>query len=222
MFGLTGNSNGIEAKLLWSVHGEECGLSFPAGVAIHPSGKWLAVANRMHNGITLYRTSDSGDQFDATPFQSITDEDLSTHGLAAPHGLDFSPDGKFLIVANKRFYETEHPKGHSALSMFNWRTEPDSGLDLHPSFIVPYGRAQLHLVAFHPSGEMLAVANQRAGVDVFKWLPEQEMMDKQDTISLLQIGDGAKGVAFTREGDQIAVTTGLNEVLFFDLVSGIG
>jgi len=235
---LDGNSNEIEAKPLWSVRGEDCGLSFPAGVAIHPSGKWLAVANRARNGITLYRNSGSSGQFDSTPFQIITVEDLSIHGLAAPHGLDFSPDGKSLIVTHKRFFKTEHPKGDSGLSIFKWRTEPNFGLDPHPSFIFPYGLSSLHHVAFHPSGNIVAVSISRAGVDVFDWLPEQEAMSKRDAISFFRIGEGPegrvgegpkgrvgegpKGVAFTREGEQIAVTTNLNEVLFFDLVAGSG
>jgi len=216
------NSNGIEAKRLWSVCGEECGLNFPVAVAIHPSGKWLAVANRVRKGITLYRNSGSSGQFDSTPFQIITEEDLSNHGLAAPQGLDFSPNGKSLIVVHKRFFKTMHPKGESGLSIFKWRTETDFGLDPHPSFILPYGSSLLHQVAFHPSDDIVAVSIEKAGVDVFNWLPEQETMSKLDTLSIFKIGKGAKGLAFTREGEQLVITTELNEVLFFDLVAGNG
>ena len=47
-------------------------------------------------------------------------------------------------------------------------------------------------------------------------------MNKLDTLSIFKIGKGAKGIAFTKEGGQLAVTTELNEVLFFDLVTGNG
>ena len=217
---LNRNSNGIEAKMLGSFRGEQYGLSFPAGVAFHPSGQYLAVANRMRNGIALCRRLGSTGPFDSTPFQFITDEDLCVHGLAAPHGVDFSPDGMSLLVAHKRFFKAEHPQGESALSVFRCRTVPDFGLDPHPSFISLSGRTACHHVSFHPSGDIVAVANEAAGVDVYNWLPEQATMRKRDTISVVQIADGAKGVAFTREGRQVAVTTELDEVLFFDLVAG--
>jgi len=216
------NLKDIEAKLIWSAHGKEYELSFPAGVAIHPSGKWLAVANRKRTGITLYRNSGLDGQFDSIPFQIITDEDLSIHDLAAPHGLDFSPDGKSLIVAHGRFFKTKDPKGESGLAIFKCRNDPNLGLDPHPKFIFPYGQSPLHSVAFHPSGGLVAVTNSEAEVDVFDWLPEHKTMKKRDSISFFRIGQGPKGVAFTRDGDQIAVTTVLNEVLFFDVVARRG
>jgi len=210
------NSSAIEGSLLWYIRGQECGLSFPAGVAIHPSGDYLAVANRMYTGITLYGTSNG--QFDSTPIQTITEEALSIYGLASPHGLDFSPDGTSLIVTHKRFYKAEHPKGDSGLSIFKWRTSSEPGINTKPTFIFPYGRSPLHLVAFHPSGKIVAVSNETEGVDVLNWQAAQGQMTKLDTISLFRVGTGAKGVAFTRDGKQIAVTTDLNEVLFFDVV----
>jgi DNA-binding beta-propeller fold protein YncE len=214
-----GDSKEPAAKLLWAVRGEEFGLNFPASVAIHPSGRYLAVANRERNGITLYRGSGSNGQFDSTPFQMIaTETDFQNHGLGAPHGVDFSPNGESLIVTHKRFWKSEYQKGESGVSMFRCRPEPELGLEPDPSFILPCGRSALHLAAFHPSGEVVAVSNSMHGVDVYSWQPEQRAMSKLDSLPIYRVREGAKGVAFTRDGGQLVVTTDLHEVLFFDLV----
>ena len=46
----------FELKPSWVMRGEESGLGFPAGVAFHPTGKFIAVANRQSgSSIALYR-----------------------------------------------------------------------------------------------------------------------------------------------------------------------
>ncbi|MCH8247814.1 MAG: beta-propeller fold lactonase family protein [Bacteroidetes bacterium] len=211
-----------EPKLIWSAHGDACGLSFPAGVAFHPSGEWLAVANRLGTGISMYRSSDASGHFESTPFQSISDEDLSSHDLAAPHGLDFSPDGQFLIVVHGRFYKNPNPKGDSGLAIFTCRDTPDFGLDIEPRFVFPYGQHHPHSVAFHRSERTVVVTDCNSGVDMFDWLPDKKQLNKRDSFSVYKIGEGPKGVAYTPDGGQLAVTTALDEVLFFDVDSDTG
>jgi len=212
-----GKSDAVDSKPLYSVTGEKHGLCYPAGVAIHPCGEWLAVANRLRVGISLYRISGINGQFESSPFQFITEEELSIHELAAPHGLDFSPDGKSLIVVHNRFAMNKNSKGESGIAVFQCRNNTNSGLNPNPSFIYPYGCTRLHSVAVHPSGCIVAVSNSLAGVDLFDWLPEQSIMSKRDTFSFFRHEEGPKGVAFTSDGKQLAVTTALDEVLFFDL-----
>jgi len=210
----------FEAKPSWIMRGEESGLGFPAGIAFHPTGEWLAVANRKNgSGITLYRrhSSSGGRNFDSTPFQSITEEELLKHGLAAPHGLDFSPDGKSLIVTHKQFFKTERPQGESGVSIFQWKAKPDVGLDSTPTYTLPYGGSCAHSVAFHPSGEIFAITSEFSGVEVYQWRPTTKFISQIDTISIFRgrQSESSKGVAFTSDGEQLAVTTMLDEVLFF-------
>ena len=210
----------FELKPSWVIRGEESGLGFPAGVAFHPTGKFLAVANRQSgSSIALYRRHGlSGDrEFDSTPFQSITEQELLKHGLAAPHGLDFSPDGKSLIVTHKRFLKTERPEGESGVSIFPCKAKPDIGLDSAPSCTMRIGGSCVHSVAFHPSGEFFAITKERLGVEVFKWRPTTKSISQIESIRIFRAGhgQGAKGLAFTSDGAQLAVTTTLDEVLFF-------
>ena len=208
----------IRTEALWSIQGDEHGLSYPASVAIDPSGQWLAVANRRKHGITLYRSTGVGGQFVPTPCQSITDEELAQHGLAAPHGVDFSPDGKFLAATHKGFkqYQLDNDSG---VSIFKLQPEADAGLDPMPEFIHPYGSASLHLPAFHPSGSCLAVSRSDGGIDTFEWSSAEKKLIQRDSISIFRVREGAKGMAFATGGSQVVTTTDLHEVLFFDFAA---
>lgn len=208
----------VRVEALWSIQGDESGLSYPASVAIDPSGKWLAVANRRKYGITLYRGTGVKGQFDSRPFQSITDEQLAQHGLAAPHGVDFSPDGKFLAATHKGFKQYQL-NNDSGVSMFKLYPETDAGVEPIPEFIYPYGSASLNLPAFHPSGSYLAVSRSDGGIDTFEWSSTENKLSQRDSISIFRVREGAKGMAFATEGHQVVTTTDLHEVLFFDFAA---
>lgn len=198
--------------------GDEYGLCNPTGLSMHPSGRWLAVANRKRFGITVYRRSESTRLFDAPPIQRITEAELVNLGLASPHTLNFSMDGESLVVAHKRFWEDgQYTRGDSALSVFKWREGSDSGLHPNPRVVHPFGDARLHSVAFDPSGDGVAVTHETGGIDLFNLSDGRTRFSKQTTIDIFRINEGPKGIAFTRNGKQLVTTTMLDEVLFFNV-----
>lgn len=209
----------VSADLLWSLTGEKSDINFPAGISFHPSGKLLAVANRMRNAITLFRGSGVDGDFDSRPFQMISDDDMSKYGLSAPHGFDFSPDGRYLAVAHKRFYKTKNAQGESGLSVYRMQDEPGEGVNPEPVCVVPYGNISVHLVAFNPAANLVAIIVSEFGVDLYRWDPEAQTLQKAADIFIFNghIGEGPKGIAFTKDGMQVVLTTEFNEVLFFDL-----
>ena len=79
------------------------------------------------------------------------------------------------------------------------------------------GGSCVHSVAFHPSGEFFAITKERLGVEVFKWRPTTKSISQIESIRIFLggHGKGAKGLVFTSDGAQLAVTTTLGEVLFF-------
>lgn len=201
----------MECFWIHTTKGQENGLGSPAGISYHPSGKWVAVANRKKTGISVYRISQDG-TIEDSPAQIISQNDLDRQGLTAPHGLDFSPDGEYLAVVHKRFGSSIAFQD-SSFSVFRWNS---NSLEDKALVIVPYGGVKVHLVAFHPSSRIVGLANEDDGVDLLKWIPEENKTEKVRTIRLLKIG-GAKGIAFAPLTEQVAVTTDLNEVLFFNM-----
>lgn len=208
-------------KPTYTIQGEECGLSFPSGVAYHPTGQWLVVANRYSQGITCYRKRGpaSDASFESVPFQTISENELLANDLAPPHGVDFSPDGRFLLIAHDKFRSLAHIQGESGLSVFRCNAAPGIGIDPNQFYPLFKGLFRPHATAFHPSGNFFAVAKQLLGVEVFQWHHETRTATSIATIPLLQAGQsksqGAKGVSFTRDGEQLVVTTQFDEVLFF-------
>jgi len=209
----------IDAKLMWSVKGEHYKLGYPAGIAFHPSGEWIGVANRSKNGITIYRKDCRKGQFDTTPAHILSEDYLAKYNLSAPHGLTFSPDGNFLIITHKRFFRTgQGDDKKSSISIFKWSS--DKGLENSPSplFIHRYinQNPALHLVTYHPSENIIAVSYSFAGADVYRWNPEKNELVKTDSIEIFKIRTGAKGISFTKDGQQLVLTTDLGEILFFN------
>jgi 6-phosphogluconolactonase (cycloisomerase 2 family) len=206
-----------DSEPLWCFKGPESGLNFPTGIAIHPSGDFIAVANRIRLGISLYRRSGDKGRFEVKPFQFITEQDGYRFDLSSPHGLDFSPDGKFLVVTHKRFRTWGNAGGgQSGLAVYRWQETPDPHLDSVPVAIERYGDAELHSVSVHPSGDLIGVSDEGMGVDIFRFSAQQGSLSKVATFPLFRIGSSVKGLGFTRDGKQFAVTCDLDEILFFD------
>ena len=120
-------------------------------------------------------------------------------------------------AVHKQFFKNENPKGESALTTFACRSAPNLGVEPDPIEVINYGDSRLHALALHPSGGKIAMAQERAGVKVLNRSSGKVRADEVERYSVLQVRDGAKGVAFTRDGKQLVVTTPINEVLFFDL-----
>lgn len=207
----------VQPAIIWTISGREHGLYNPADLALHPSKQWLAVANRRQLGLSFLRFSDTADLSNPTVAGSIDIPTLNGHGLAAPHGVAFSSDGDFMFVTHKRFFQSRGDRGHSALSVFATAdgSLPHGGVA--PLAVLDYQLQSLHHVACHPSLDIVAITNSRGTIDVLEWSRRDLKLTQLAAILAFRIGEGVKGVAFTRDGAYIMVTSELNEILFFRL-----
>ena len=200
--------------------GEGSGLDHPAAVRFHPSGEFLVVVNRQGGrGISLYRCEQVHDDFrvEPTPSQCISEDDFLKCGLAAPHDVDFSGDGAYMVVNHKRFFMNERAQGESGLSIFACGDSSPISLERAPRCVELAGNTCLHSVAYNPAGPFFAVSNERDAVEVYQWRAHESSVSRIGSISIDRAGglEGPKGVAFTSDGDALVVTTVLNQVLFF-------
>jgi hypothetical protein len=172
------------------------------------------VANRGQKcGLSFYRLQreDARTGLEGTPFQTVDDNQLRACGVASAHSVRFSTDGSTLLVSHKPYYRTEGEQGQSGVSVFNWRAGADGGVDPDPVCVLPHGTDDVHSAAFHPSGRFVGVTTVNADVDIFEWDPAASRVDRIDTLPV----HDAKGIAFTPDGRQVAVTTEFDQVLFY-------
>lgn len=209
----------FETAPRWTLRGENSGIHFPAGLAFHPGGHWLAVANRGTGpGFSVFSFRSAAGVFEIGPgpIQRISEAELARYGLAVPHDVLVSADGKMLIAIHERFYGNPAYSGQSGIAAFAFRSVGlDSGKP--PLLSIKSGNASLHSVAEDRYWGHLAVTDGRDMVEIHRWSPAKER--------LVQIGklrvcrgwglSGAKGVAFTDGSDALVVSTELNQLLFF-------
>lgn len=88
------NSNSIE--IVQSLHNPISGLSEPQHAAFSPDGKTLVVANWTNQTLTIYKLSKE-DLFTPSPAAIIPSPPLLMRHK--PHGIAFSPCGKWLAIA---------------------------------------------------------------------------------------------------------------------------
>jgi len=203
-------------RLVQFISGADSGLCQPSDVAVHPTGQWLAVANRVAAGISCYARDGADGRLTARPVQVLSGDDLEALGLAAPHGLDFSADGRYLFTVHKK-YAGGDGGGQSALCVFACLAEPRAGFCEAPALIHWSGEAALHCVACHPEHDILGVTNSLGDVDFFRWGRASVALEKFHSIRVFRVGEGVKGIAFTPDGRSVALTSELDEVLIFDL-----
>ena len=203
------------------VTGDGSVISNPASVSFHPSGEFLAIANRMGGGgITLHRCEQAPDhvRLEETPFQCISEDDFLEYGLSAPHAVDFSGDGAHMIVSHKRYFKSDRQQAESGLSVFGCIDTPPVRVDPLPKYTTHAGQACLHSVAWNPVGPYFAVANEGGEVEIYQWHSAESSASRIGTISIDRARgkEGAKGVAFTSDdGAELVVSTVLQQVLFF-------
>lgn len=202
------------SRLLWSIQGEKYGLDNPADIAVHPSGSYLVVANRKEQGLS-FLALDGG--FDGVPrlFSSLSVSALNQLGVAAPHGVCFSPDGEYLFVSHKAFALWGGDGGNSAVTVYHANVNATSGVIWDPCLIVDRGSDDLHHINIHPNLPLVAVTNSRGDLVLYAWDAQGCRLTVVGTINVFRRGEGAKGLAFTRDGKYLAVTSELDEVLFF-------
>jgi len=67
-------------------------LSIPDGVAVSPSGRWIAVSSHWTHSVQMFRYSEE--------LNAATRPAGILYGAGFPHGVRFSSDGLFVIVAD--------------------------------------------------------------------------------------------------------------------------
>jgi DNA-binding beta-propeller fold protein YncE len=87
----------IEPEPVWSLSASELGRA--EGVALSPSGELLAVAHAADDRVSVYRRSGDGCAYSERPVWVIGGP---RSRIAYPHDVDFSGDGRWLLVANRK------------------------------------------------------------------------------------------------------------------------
>lgn len=212
-----GRMHNDPSRILWVASGNGMGLENPADLALHPNGNQLVVANRRQTGLSVLHL-DSSDRRSSPRFvNAISVSTLNSLGVAAPHGVAFAADGEYLFVSHKRFVPNRDDCGSSAVTVF--AANADSMLDpgWAPIAAMDYGDKHLHHIACHPHRDILAVTNSRGVAEILGWSRVTRSLARLASIDLFRAGEGAKGVAFVKNGKYIALTTELDEILFFEL-----
>jgi 6-phosphogluconolactonase (cycloisomerase 2 family) len=205
------------SRVRWILEGVANGLDNPADIAIHPAGRYLVIANREASGLCFFTLPPDLRMEPPRLVLSRTVAELNGERTAAPHGVAFSPDGRFLFVTHKRFFKSQSDTGNSAVSVYRADADSFDRAQWLPVAARDFGREALHHVACHPSGRIIALTNSLGPVELLSWNPSSRDFTEVGSIDIFRQGEGAKGICFTKDGHYLAVTSELDEVLFFDL-----
>jgi 6-phosphogluconolactonase (cycloisomerase 2 family) len=211
-----------ESSVLWSLKGVANGLDSPADIAIHPSQRYLVIANRLASGLCFL--SIDADLLSAPPqlASSLTVKELNQMGIAAPHGVAFSSDGRYLFATHKRFVMMKSnvvDTGNSAITAYRADMETYEKGHWTPLATKDYGSDSLHHIACHPTDNIIAFTNSTGPVTIMSWDAESHEFRDIGKINVFRQGEGVKGICFTQNGSHLAVTSEFDEVLFFSLQS---
>lgn len=205
-----------QSPFLWTVSGPSNGLHNPADLALHPNGDWLAVTNREACGLCILRLGETRGYAPPERVNCIAISRLNSFGLAAPHGVAFTPDGRYMFVSHKRFRHSQTDTGMSAVSVFNAEGENPAEQHWAPVAIRHYPSAALHHIACHPHRDIVAVTNSTGDIEVLDWDRDSHVLEAIASIDVFRIGEGVKGISFVKNGQYLVVSTELNEFLFFE------
>lgn len=184
-------------------------LHLPAGLSFSPVDETLAVANRAGEHSLVFYKKKGKSRYQTAPFYEITAELLREHHLSAPHAVAYAPDGKTFAVVHKRV--CKNASGTSAFTI--WDAE-----EMKLLYTYFLGDECIHSISYHPSGRYLAVTNEQEGLFIFEErAPHQFLPVASIPIDRRGHFEGAKGVAFSRSGRFLAVTTTWPAVLIFSI-----
>jgi DNA-binding beta-propeller fold protein YncE len=215
------NSCQFESSPYFNLRGKRTKLQLPAGVAYSPVGNFLVVANRQGNGkITFYSPNmkkGKSNSFKKTPFYETTARDMQSLNIGASHDVAISSDGNTVAVVHKK-YVGEYSR-NSALVIYENQAEFSKLPHFVPTYVKNFGVSCLHSISFHPSGKYLAVSDEREDVMIFQRVEKTNAFELITSIPIDKQGnvEGAKGVAFSPQGDCIAISTMIPEILIYDI-----
>lgn len=151
----------------------------PCHVAVHPSGRYVLVANYGGGSVSVLPVEVGGKLGAATAFVQHTGFSANPQRQAGPHAhwVGFSPDGTMALTSDLGLdkvlvYRLDAETG---------KLEPHS----HPFGSVTPGSGPRHF-AFHPSGKWAYVNNElTSSVTAFKWDNAQGTLQAIQTTSTL-------------------------------------
>jgi len=206
----TKNSSGssFSTKPSWKLKGSSSKLNHPASLDFSPSGNILVICNR-RGSITFHKKkSHKSGEYHQSPYQEITQRQLLKYGISNPHGVAFSPDGNTIATVHKKYFMNPASDGQSALVIFEKSSPNSTNFNPAPSFVSYAGTKGLHSIAFHPSGNYLAVSDGISDVYIYQRSEGNEFV----LVHTIKVpgetpeDEGPKGMAFSRSGDCLAVT----------------
>lgn len=170
----------------------------PCYVSVDSTGKNVITANYSGGNISVFKTNTDG-SLNAMAQQVSHDGygiNVQRQEMPHPHMADFSPDGKYVMVAdlgNDRVYTY----GFDATSATNVLAPTDPGY-----IAVPDGSGPRHF-CFHPNGKYMYVLNELSGNIIMYGYDNGKLTELQTIVSDNTNAKGDKGsaeIAITPDG----------------------
>jgi 6-phosphogluconolactonase (cycloisomerase 2 family) len=182
-------------------------------LALHPGGRFLAVANYASGSVALLPVRADGGLDDCTQVVALpgpVGPNRTEQTMSHPHQVVFDPTGRFLLVPDKgldRVFVLAFDAGRGKLALDEARN-----LWLRP------GSGPRH-AAFHPGGEVVWVLNELASTIVtcrwdaaagtltpLQWLPTlpQDFLGHSKTAAIVVTPSGDRVFASNRGHDSVA------------------
>jgi 6-phosphogluconolactonase len=161
----------------------------PCHLALDRSGRWLAVANCGSGGVALLPLRTDGGLGEAQPLAAPRGSSGSPQAPAEPHpqGVLFSPDNRFLLVADQ---------GLDRILVYKFNAETGSLVPAEPSFVPAAPGAGVRRLVFHPNGKVLYALNGKLpGVTGFRYLPASGELSLIQTVPTLPPSYAGPGAA---------------------------
>ena len=169
----------------------------PCDLALDRSGTWLAVANRGGASVSILPLRQDGGLGDARA--------IALPAGARPEGLAFSPDNRFLLVADE---------ASSAIATYRFDAKTGALTPSDPPVTAIPG-AGVHRLAFHPNGhELYAVNEARPGVTAFRYDPATGGLAEFQTLPVPQPAaaePSAAEIVFNRGGSMAYESQGSSD-----------
>jgi 6-phosphogluconolactonase len=152
----------------------------PCHLALDREGRWLAVANCASGSVAILPLRKDGGMGEAqAPVQH--------QGAAHPRCVLFSPDNRFVLVADP---------GLDRIYVYRFDAATGSLAPAATPYIAAAAGAGVGYLAFHPNGRVLYAGNQtRPGVTAYRYNPDDGGLTEFQTVPTVAPSNAAPGAA---------------------------